>query len=760
MKVKKQILVTLLMVTTCMLIVTACKKKPSDIKPTNKAKYELIILSSEERSMIVFEKHTSSIASISYSAEWFTASTANEMIQGHPALFVVSHVDSPERVVEAIVNVTLVNGEEIEVLVRQGVQLYGDAYLGENMEFITNWENCDTVRVNGVEHPVGTPWASESQTNIPYDVRHQCAKADGWEMAFCSLNNTATPQICFFALYNKWSGTLRVFHYIPNPKGYGNEMVYCVWMGRPDSQNNAPYYSSLEYGIPASHQMGSSLKPHANFIGGGGREMTQTQSFQTWVTPFLQSNTGLVSGWYCFDIDMTGYVPGGTQWRDVQDDVKMTIVPVVSQNEDITLRGSLVGDIHGTFDNPNMVQHGGGNALSGISGIINQITGDVTSNIGTAVEYANAMKSATDISEYLIPLKYYGGLAGNIATSLIDMIGEHMAEPVSYEYIPGKMDMKLDAQIDLSGTISYYTSIDQAIFNVSLQNIDNTNGADGHMGRGVWSLAEDPVVYIDKDDLIADYDHFTIMDNMDGSGYTASDFENYGVRFMWFFDPTSVMVNLNRDLFPDVSEVKVTTTCGIYTGRPMGNSDVFRDFLTMDERPTFSLNSSSTNKVVRLGPNSLPAIRQASREDLLITGNVEFETADNCEVVMQDGGNYRYYGYNAEAANKTVMVDPQVYLAYNGNAIEMPKAPEFVVTVNVVFESAGNTQLYSKCFVPKIQIIDRATTLQLRDKLQQYHDNSQNGLPTGQLANGNVPVYSPDGDRLIQRTLVRLGLIE
>jgi hypothetical protein len=760
MKAKKPLLVVVLVVTTCMLVMTACKKKPSDIRPGKKVKYELIILSAEERGMIVFEKHTSSIASVSYSAEWFSASAANEMVQGHPALVVMSNIDTYDRVVEATVNVTLSSGEEIEVLVRQGIQLYGDAYLGENMEFITNWENCDTVRVNCEEYPVGTPWAVDSQTNIPYEVRHQCKKSDGWEMAFCSLNNTATPQICYFALYNKWTGILRVYHYIPNPKGYGNELVYCIWMGRSDSQNNAPYYSSLEYGIPATHQMGSSLKPYANFIGGGGREMTQTQSFQTWITPYLQSNTGLVSGWYCFDIDMTGYVPGGTQWRDVQDDVKMTIVPVVSQNEDITLRGTLVGDIGGTFDNPEMVQHGGGNALSGISGILKQITSDITSNIGTAVEYANAMKSATGIAEYLNPLKYYGGLAGGIATSLLDMVGEHMVEPLSYDYIPGRIDMKLDAQLDLSGTISYYTSIDQAIFNVSLQNIDNTNGADGHMGRGIWSLAEDPVVYIDKDDLISDYDHFTILDNGDGSGYTASDFQNYGVRFLWFFDPNSVKVNINQRLFPDVTEVKVTTTCGIYTGRPMGSSDVFRDFLTFDERPTFTLNSDTTTSVVRLGPDSSPTLRVASREDLLITGNEEFETPDNCEVVLQNGGNYRYYGYNADAANKSVMVDPQIYLAYNGSAVEMPKAPEFVVTVNVVFESDGNTQLYSKCFVPKIQIIDRATTLQKRDELQQYHDKSQNGLPTGHLANGNVPVYSPDGDRLIQRTLVRLGLIQ
>ncbi len=763
---KKQILViALMMMTACMAFVTACKKDPVAFK------YELILFSANQPHALVLDKFTSPISTISCAAEWLTATASEETVSGYPVIVVTSSIDVQNEFIEATVKVKSEKGEVAEVLVRQGVQLFGDAFMGENMQFITDWENCDTVRINGLPDPVATPWKDECQHNIPEYVRKQCTKAKGWEMAFCSLHNTATPQICFFALYNKWSGILRVFHYIVDPNGYGNEMIYCICLGKDVSENNAPYYNSLEYGIPSSHRMGTSLKRYANFIpntsGGGPRDMSQTQSFMTWVTPYLfKADMGLVSGWYSFDVDMTGYVPTGgygfgLQWRDVQDGIKMVIIPVNSHHTDLTLRGSLVGDIHGTFDNPEMVQHGGGNALSGISGILNQITGDVTSNIGSAVEYANAMKSATGIAEYLTPLKYFGGLAGNLAVGLIDMIGEHMNEPANYDYVPGKMEMKLDAQLDLSGNLQEYTSTDLAIYNVSLDNINNSNGTDGHLGRGIWSLAQDPVVYIDKDDLISEYDHFTIMDNGDGSGYTASDFENYGVRFMWLFDPTSVKVNINRDFFPDVTEVKVTTTCGIYTGRPMGSSDIFRDFLTLDERPTFTLNSDTTTKIVRLGPDSSPTIRQASRDSLLITGNLELETADNCEVVIQNGGYYRYYGYNAVAANKTVMVDPQVYLAYNGSAIEMPKAPEFVVTVNVVFESAGNTLLYSKCFVPKIQLIDRATTLQLRDKLQQYHDNSQNGLPTGSLANdSNVPVYSPDGDRLIQRTLVRLGLIQ
>ena len=92
---------------------------------------------------------------------------------------------------------------------------------------------------------------------------------------------------------------------------------------------------------------------------------------------------------------MTGYIPTGTQWRDVDDGIKLTIAPVISTNQNITLRGSLVGDASGTFDNPQMITHGGGNAMSGICGILNQITESTTSSIASGATYAIAMKYAT-----------------------------------------------------------------------------------------------------------------------------------------------------------------------------------------------------------------------------------------------------------------------------------------------------------------------------------------------------------------------------
>lgn len=749
MELKKNTLFVWLIAITSMLVLTTCKKDNYI-----RYDYELTLPCAEEERLLVLDKMTAPIATITCSDTWLSVTICEELYDGHPAIAVISHFEPNDKVVEATIKVKSENNEEANVLVRQGIHLLGDALLGENMDFITDWENCHTVIINGEPEPVATPWESDNQSNIPYAIRKQCKKADGWEMAFCSLNNTATPKICFFALYNKWSGTLRVFHYIKDPRGYGNEIIYRVWMGLETSTNNAPYYHSMEYGVPANHSMNSSLEPHANFVGSA----EQTQSFMTWVTPYLLFTNSLVSGWYCFDVDMTGYVPSGIPWRSVNDDVKMIIVPQISNSEAITLRGTLVGDIHGQFDNPEVIQHGGGNCMSGICGILNMIKNSATSNITTSNAYASAMKTATGISEYLTPLKYYGGFAASIASGLLGFIGDQMAEPVTYDSIPGKIDMKLDAQLDLSGAINSYTSTDQAIFNVTLDNINASNGQSGQMGRGIWSLAEDPVVYIDKDDLISDYDHFTILDN--GEDYSSSDFANYGVRMMWFFDPTSVKVNINRDLFPDVENVKVTTTCGIYTGREAGNSDEYRRFLMLPERPTFSLNNG-TSSVVRLSATSTPALHVASRESLLVTGYTELETADNSEEVQQAGNNQIFYGHEADACNKAVMVDPQVYLGYAGSKVEKPKAPEFVVTVNVVFESNGNTLLYSKCFIPRIEIIDRATTLQKRAQLIEYKNNSQNGIATGFLANDHsVPVYSPDGDRLIARTLVRLGLIE
>lgn len=70
--------------------------------------------------------------------------------------------------------------------------------------------------------------------------------------------------------------------------------------------------------------------------------------------------------------------------------------------------------------------------------------------------------------------------------------------------------MKADLQLSASGYIKTFNSTDIRGLAVSPEAIASANGDDGHMGNGIWSLAEDPVVYIDKDDLLSAYDHFNV----------------------------------------------------------------------------------------------------------------------------------------------------------------------------------------------------------------------------------------------------------
>lgn len=172
MKLKKLILLALLLATTGMVFVTACKKD------TVAFMYELILRGANEPHALVLDKFTSPIASINCPAEWLTVTASKETVNGYPVIIVVSS-NQTNQLVEATVKVKAENGELAEVRVRQGVHVLGDAHLGENMEFITDWENCDTVRVNGEENPVATPWVDYSQSNIPYEIRKQCKKADG-----------------------------------------------------------------------------------------------------------------------------------------------------------------------------------------------------------------------------------------------------------------------------------------------------------------------------------------------------------------------------------------------------------------------------------------------------------------------------------------------------------------------------------------------------------------------------------------------------
>lgn len=656
---------------------------------------------------------------------------------------------------------------------------FAKGFLMEDLTFLADWEHCETVRVNGLEYPVATPWNSESQSAIPYSVSKQVKRSQGWEMAFCSLNNTATPDIRYFGLYNKWTGTLRVFHYIVNPTGYGNEIDYQVWMGRDQmASNEAPFYNSMEYGIPANHMPRTSLRQDIQLFGSS----RQTQPFMTWVSPYRIYEQALISGWYCFDLDMSGYVPEGEQWRDVQDDVKLMIVPQFRNNQNITLMGSLLGDINGTQAPERIIQTGGGNMFSGVCGVLDMISGKASSSISGSNTYASLMKnSQSAVGQFLNPIKYWGGFGCTMASASLNMLGMVLAEPETYDTIPGKIDMKLNAQIDLNGTISNFVSSNQPIYRVTLANIDRSNGTEGHFGRGVWSLADDPVVYVDTEDIMGTSE----TDFLNKFNWNPNSYYNLGTRvdcmyrLVWFLDPTSVKVNLNRDLFPDAKNVTVVTNCGIFTDRNMGHTDAYRKFLTLEDRPTYLL-SKNTNCAITTSTANPRLVRVSAAGLLNYDGADSYETKDNSTAIELPGWeHYAETAYNLISGKKTylripisaygrvvneygkkIMVSPQIFVPSTDAYYADPIVPDLVVSVDVTFEACGSTFHFTKCFVPKIKLIGHSETVERYGELQQFAVKSQAMQPTGTLANdGSIPVYSPDAHKLMGKTLHMLSLL-
>lgn len=726
--------------------------------------YGLWIYGEQGSQHVVLDSIASSITSIEGVPSWLTATIAPDTVRGgHPMIILECKDAKGSSLPDAKLTVTAENGDVANITVSHSEMTLGDVYDGSNASFIKEWWKCQTVQINGIPSPQQTPWTIGGGVNIPAEVRDSYRPDQGWEMAFCYLNDPTLDGTRYFALYNKYTGQLRVYTYLLNPKGEGNELSFMVKMGEFNSTDMYPLYHNYEFGIPSNHVLGSNLSRSPYIYDG------QNQAFMTLVTPYRQSSS-LANGWHCFDLDLSAYVPKDKNWLNPKrKEAKLTIYATTQTTQQITLRGSIFGDIGGTFSNERIIQHGGGNCMSGICGVLDWMSGKATSSISGANTYANLMTKnggKTGWGQYLNPTKYWGGLVCSIASGALGKIGEWWGDPVSYDTIPGKIDLKADMQLDASGYITSFNSTDIRGLAVSTEAMTSANGADGHMGKGIWGLADDPVVYVDKEDLMSSYDHFNLQTT--ANGYNTNNFSTYEVRLVYAFDPTSVKVNINRDLYPEIYDVNVTTTIGVYPARQYGFTDPYRSFFMLSARPTFSLAEGKKSGIVRLNNSTRPRIWQVAPDELLDTDSKAYETKANSTKATQAGGSIHYYGRSVNEFFKTVMVNPQVYVPYSGGKVSDPVVPDFVVAVTVSFYTHSSAErpadadpcTFSKVFIPEIKLVSRNEMKNVSDRLQAYSNTCKNNNVVGTLANdSSIPVYQSGGDQLVAKTLRMLKKI-
>ena len=94
---------------------------------------------------------------------------------------------------------------------------------------------------------VNLPWIkSDVQTNLPDGFCKDVTRENGWELVLNRCGCRSIKNNNFFALYNKYTGILRFFFYMPDKFQTGNDHVWEVTMTENMSTNMGLRYGRTQ----------------------------------------------------------------------------------------------------------------------------------------------------------------------------------------------------------------------------------------------------------------------------------------------------------------------------------------------------------------------------------------------------------------------------------------------------------------------------------------------------------------------------------
>lgn len=705
--------------------------------------YQLDVPNANDETIVILDSITSGIQSIGVCPEWATLTDADSTVNGHPVLRLSLKRGDASQANSGKIMVTSEKGDQITLSLNRAYTLTDK--LNASNKFATDWENMDSVQIfsEGSSRLVNLPWADESVTTLPQEIRHDVKKADGWEMAFSVLNNAGLDDCNYFALYNKYLGTLRIFHYVTNSNTNGSKYSFTVNLGTSGTKNKYPFYHSLAYAIPDNHKSVSNTK---NLL---SEDLSNPSTFRSYFTPYTTSST-LARGWTAFDIDMSAYCPTNSSWLTSGDEMSIWCKTELEQK--ISLEGTISANITGKYSSAEAKSVSSSSGVSSLLQKVGGMIGDVQSSSLTAIEKQLTGSSLSTYCRYL-------GTACNVAAYAYDYIMDNPYRENVIDSMPGKIEMSMTGDIDLSG---YITSLATNSVTPLTMAVKRFADYDSHIGQGVWSLVEDPVVYVSDDRIMGDVRTINLSVLKDGTYGNSSVATNH-LRMVTFFDPTSIKLNINTDVFPDVSDVRVTCEYGVYPSVEAGHTSNYLDLMgitqpTMkivkdDETTTFYQSQSSKNKTKYL---CLPHTQ--------FMATALEETTTNCAVVKQEGADYYYYGRKANTDGKDFIISPQVYFPYTvtdkSSAYSNGQMPDFVVLVTLTFKSNGKSFIFTQRFLPQVKSISFADLKTKYAELQSYSEKCKAGEAINILNNkAGIGVKHPYGDSSIQKTLDILNAV-
>ena len=379
---------------------------------------------------------------------------------------------------------------------------------------------------------VTLPWAKAvTSSNMPLNFCNDITPENGWELVMNYCGNTSETNANYFALYNRFTGALRFFVYVPKDLNTNaNDHAWEVTLSEELAQHMA-----LKFGLPISNRI-----KNKGVIGMTGTDYSMAVS--PWISS--KSNDGYsvpATGWWAFDVDMSLYRPNSKI-----DNEQIRLQMLGWEKRELSLTTNMKAELK-TKEMPETFSM---NSLTGLIGKGKDVYSSIVSlvaDIGTGGATAG-IKALVGVASSGI-----GFVKGAIHAH--DLYNQGPQEPyfVTRQYLEGTMTT--------SGTFQGSAPIRGIPTETFPMRKFETESST--LGQGVWNLKRSPVMYQMKRHWFKQWDsdeasNISIFSEKRGSNRAP----------VFFLDPSSIEVELNPNVFnkDNVEYVEVNSVCGVRKG--------------------------------------------------------------------------------------------------------------------------------------------------------------------------------------------------
>ena len=370
---------------------------------------------------------------------------------------------------------------------------------------------------------VNLPWYKGGvvDSNLDPAFCDDITPENGWVWVLNLCGNRSMVNDNFFAVYNKYSGVLRFFYYMPNKVTSGDDHMWEV-----DMTNMMAQRSVYQYGLPMDLKIADKAA-----LG-----QDKDNIFVDYITPYVrqQAQDGKISpnqGWWAFDVDLSLYRPDD---KSFADDQSISLQIRSWDQNHVSLTSAITGKLEGDMKLDQTKTYTIVSKKKGVFGFIKDAV-----NIGKTAASAIVSARKGDVKGALMSgisagkdgYAFYGALKNNknSSTTVTDTLSR----------ITGTFNASIHADAETDGTISTSKPVTGAASPTIPGKQFITAGTS--VGDGVWNLKTSPVVYYLSKHIY------------------------YNAYCFAFFDPSSVEVVLNPDAFPesDIEWVEVDALAGV-----------------------------------------------------------------------------------------------------------------------------------------------------------------------------------------------------